>query len=99
MPEFGLAEGVADLNLAFHVMNDHVHVGHGPGAGLVFLAVEADGTVAILTLLVEYEAALDEQAGGAAAGVVHVHARLGIHDAGHNEGYLGGSIELARALA
>ena len=39
LAEFRLAEGVADLNLALHVVDDHVHVGHGPGAGLVFLAV------------------------------------------------------------
>ena len=38
--EFGILEGVADLDLALHVMDDHVHVGHGPGLGDVFLAVE-----------------------------------------------------------
>ena len=29
--ELGILEGVADLDLALHVVDDHVHVGHGPG--------------------------------------------------------------------
>ena len=27
--EFGILEGVADLDFAFHVVDDHVHVDHG----------------------------------------------------------------------
>lgn len=38
--ELRVLEGVADLDLALHVMDDHVHVGHGPGLGDVFLAEE-----------------------------------------------------------
>ena len=38
--EFRVLEGIADLDLAFHVVNNHVHVGQGPGVGGVFLAVE-----------------------------------------------------------
>jgi hypothetical protein len=40
--EFGVLEGVADLDLAFHVVDDHVHVGHGPGLGDVFLTIELE---------------------------------------------------------
>lgn len=58
-----LAEGITDLNLAFHVMNDHVHVGHGPGAGLVFLTVEADGGVAIFTLTPAFSHCIDRSQG------------------------------------
>ena len=36
--EFGIFEGIADLNLAFHVVNDHVHIGHGPCFRDVLLA-------------------------------------------------------------
>jgi hypothetical protein len=36
--EFGVLEGVADLDLTLHVVDDHVHVGHGPSLGNVFLA-------------------------------------------------------------
>ncbi len=43
LAEFRMAEGVADLDLAFHVMDDHVHVCHGPGGGRGFLAVEFEG--------------------------------------------------------
>src|SRR5207247_4004929 len=32
-------ESIAELNLAFHIVDDHVHVGHGPGFSSVFLAV------------------------------------------------------------
>ena len=41
--EPGVLEGVADLDLAFHVVDDHVHVGHGPGLGDVFLAEQFEG--------------------------------------------------------
>jgi hypothetical protein len=40
--ELGVLEGVADLDLALHVVDDHVHVGHGPGLGDVLLAVELE---------------------------------------------------------
>ncbi len=43
--------------------------------------------------------ALDEQAGGTAAGIVNVHAGLGVHDSGHDEADLGRGVELAGALA
>ena len=43
LAKLGLAEGVADLDFAFHVMDDHIHVRHRPCAGLVFLAIEFRG--------------------------------------------------------
>ena len=46
--KFGVLEGVADFDFAFHVMDDHVHVGHGPGLGGVFLAIESEGCVFFL---------------------------------------------------
>ena len=33
LAELGVLERVADLDLAFHVVDDHVHVRHGPGGG------------------------------------------------------------------
>ena len=40
--ELGVLEGVADLDLPLHVVDDHVHVGHGPGVGGVLLTVELE---------------------------------------------------------
>ena len=48
LAELGVAEGVADLDLALHVVDDHVHVGHGPGARAGFLAVELERGVVLL---------------------------------------------------
>ena len=72
LAELRIAEGVADLDLALHVVDDHVHVRHGPGAGLVFLAVELERARSRLPrrrliFSVERQLALDEQAGRAAA--------------------------------
>ena len=41
--ELGILEAVADLDLALHVVDDHVHVRHRPGFRRVFLAVELEG--------------------------------------------------------
>jgi len=103
LAELRLTEGVANLDLALHVVDDHVHVGHGPGAGLVFLPVELDWGGVLLPgraqLFVVDEAALYEQAGGAATGIIDVHSGCGIHDAGHDETDLCRCVELACALA
>ena len=40
LAELRFAKGVADLYLAFHIVNNHVHVRHRPGARLVLLTVE-----------------------------------------------------------
>ena len=49
--------------------------------------------------LLHRDLALDEQAAGAAAGVVDFHAGLGGEDPGHNDADLGRGVELAGALA
>ena len=102
LAEFRMAEGVADLDLALHVMDDHVHVGHGPGGGRGFLAVELERGGFLfpsgLGLFLQRQLALDEQAGGAAGGVIAGHARLGVHDERHDLAHLAGRVELARAL-
>ena len=101
--ELGLAEGVADLDLSLHVVDDHVHVRHGPGAGLILLPIEPRGGEGLagakIHLLLEHQFTLNKQAGGTAAGVIDVHAWFGIHDAGYYESDLGRCIELARAFA
>jgi hypothetical protein len=85
------------------VVDNHVHVGHGPGAGLVFLAVELGGREifagAQAHLFHQHELAFDEEASGAAAGVVDFLAGLGVHDARHHVADLGGRVEFAGALA
>ena len=40
--KFRMTEGVADLDLALHVMDDHVHIGHGPSGRRGFLAIELE---------------------------------------------------------
>lgn len=49
--------------------------------------------------VLQRELAFDEQAGGAAAGIVDVHSGLGVHEARDEEADFGGSVEFARALA
>ena len=103
LAEFRMAEGVANLDLALHVMDDHVHVCHGPGGGRGFLAVELErGGFHFACgpgLFLQCQFALDEQAGGAASWVVAGHARLGVHDERHDLAHLAGRVELARALS
>ena len=36
LSELWILEGIAELDLALHVMNDHVHVGHRPRAVWVY---------------------------------------------------------------
>ncbi len=31
--ELGILEGVADLDLSLHIVDNHIHIGHGPGLG------------------------------------------------------------------
>jgi hypothetical protein len=38
--EFGVLESITYFDLTFHVMNNHVHVGHSPSFSDVFLAIE-----------------------------------------------------------
>lgn len=100
--EFGVLEGVADLDLAFHVMDDHVHVGHGPGLGGEFLAEQfqgGDGAFLAFGVFLHGDLAFHEQAAGAAGGVVDFHAGLGLEHAGHDGADLGRGVELAGALA
>lgn len=100
--ELGVLEGVADLDLALHVVDDHVHAGHGPGVGDVFLAVElegGDGALLALRGLFHGDLALDEEAAGAAGGIVNGHAGLGLEDAGHDGADLGRGVELPCTLA
>ena len=47
----------------------------------------------------EHQLAFDQETRRAAAGVVDLHPRLGVHDPGHDEADLGGGVEFARALA
>jgi hypothetical protein len=40
--EFRVLEGVADIDLPLHVVDDHVHVGHGSGVGSFLLTIELE---------------------------------------------------------
>ena len=68
----------------------------------LFLAVELEGRVGLfpggLHFPVQRQLALDEQAGGAAGGIVDAHAGLRVHDERHDLAHLAGGVELARAL-
>ena len=100
VPEFGVLEGVADLDLALHVVDDHVHVGHGPGIGDVFLAVELERCRLFrLGPVFHGDFELYEEAPGTTAGIVDGHAGLGLKHAGHDGSDFGRSVELAGALA
>ena len=101
--ELGLAEGIADLNLALHVMDNHIHVRHRPCAGFVFLTVEFGRRERLaraeIHLFLQDQLALDEQSGRAAAGIVDIHPRLGVHDPRDDETNLCRCVKLSRALA
>jgi hypothetical protein len=100
--EFWVLEGVADLDLAFHVVDDHVHVGHGPGVGGVLLAVElerGDGALPAFGRLFHGDLALDERAVGPAGWIVDLHAGLRLKYLGHNGADFRWGVELAGALA
>ena len=42
-------KGIADLNLALHVMDDHVHVGHCPGFRDILLSEQFNGSIILLS--------------------------------------------------
>ncbi len=102
LAEFWMAEGVADLDPALHVMDDHVHTGHRPGGGRGFLTVESERGEGFLAgglhFSIQPQLALDEQTAGAAGGIIAGHARLGVHDQRHDLAYLARRVELASAL-
>lgn len=89
-------------------MDDHVHVGHGPGLGREFLAEQFQGRKLRWVLIgalfafcafLHDDLAFHEETAGAAGGVVDFHAGLGLEDAGHDGADLGRGVELAGALA
>ena len=82
-------------------MDDHVHVGHGPGLGDVFLAVELERCWLFRLGLVSFHGDFElyEEAPGAAAGIVDGHAGLRLEHTGHDGADLGRGVELAGALA
>ena len=88
-------------------MDDHVHVGHGPGVGGVFLAEELQRRILLLPvllpgrlhLLFHGDFALDQQAAGTAAGVIDLHAGLGVHHPRHDHADFRRGVKLAGALA
>lgn len=100
VPELGVLEGVADLDLALHVVDDHVHVGHGPGLGGVFLAEQFErGGFCACGCLLHRDLAFHEEAAGTAGGVVDFHARLGLEHARHEGADLWRGVEFPGALA
>ena len=100
--ELGILEGVADLDLSLHIVDDHIHIGHGPGLGDVFLAEQFEWRVFRLSGGLHFglhgELALDEEPTGAASGVVNLHARVGREDAGHDLADFSRGVKLAGAL-
>ena len=100
--EFGVLERVTDLDLAFQIVDDHVHVRHRPGFRHVFLAVELQRRqrpLSRLGLLFHGDFALHQQPARAAAGVVDLHARLRLQHLRHDRSHLPRCVELAGALA
>ena len=99
--EFGAAESVADFYPALHVVDDHVHIGHRPGVGNVFLTVELERRSSSLAVVLGLhgQLALDQEASRAAARVVNRHAQLRVHDLGHDHPDFSRRVELAGGLA
>ncbi len=101
--EFGVLEGVANFDFAFHVVDDQVHVGHGPGVGDIFLAIEFQRRKArrlfALGLRQHGDLTFDQQAARAAAGVVDFHARFWPQHLRHDGADLRRGVELAGTLA
>ena len=100
--ELGVFEGVADFDLPLHVVDNHIHVGHGPGFGGELLAEEfqrGDGALFTPGKFLHGDLAFDEEAAGAAGGVVDFHAGLGLEHLRHDGADLGRGVEFAGALA
>ena len=100
--EFGVLESVADLDLALHVMNNHIHIGHSPGVGDVFLSIEFQWGVFLFApqthLLFHRNLTLNEQTAGTTAGIIDIHAGFGIHDFGHDQADFSGGVEFPSTL-
>lgn len=83
-------------------MNDHIHVGHGPRARLVLLAVQLQRRRVFFLggpqFSVYHKTALNKKTGGTTAGVINVHAWLRVHDASYDEADLCRRVEFAGAL-
>ncbi len=95
----GFAEGVAADDLEFlDAVHEHVHAGDGGGDEIDLLAVEPEGAVFLAGVL-ELEGAVEEEATGAAGGIVDALAGLRIHDQGHeaDDGAVG--VELGGGVA
>ena len=98
--EFWVIEGVPNLNLTFHVVDDHIHVCHCPGLGDVFLTVEFDRSMLfVLGALFHRYLAFHEKTARTAARVVDGHARLWLEDARHDSADFGRGVELSSTLA
>ena len=97
--ESGFAEGVAADDLEFlDAVHEHVHAGDGGGDEIDLLAVELEGAIVFAGVL-KLEGAIEEQAPGAAGGIVDALAGLRIHDKGHeaDDGSVG--VELSGGVA
>ena len=95
----GFAEGVAADDLEFlDAVHEHVHAGDGGGDEIDLLAIELEGAVFLAGVL-ELEGAVEEEAAGAAGGIVDALAGLRIHDEGHeaDDGAVG--VELGGGVA
>jgi hypothetical protein len=84
-----ILERVAQLDLALHVVNNHVHVRHGPRLRNVLLSVQPQrrGSITPLFLyfVVQHELTLDQQTRRATARIVDFHPRLRIDNARDHE--------------
>ena len=102
---FGFLEGVTNFNLTFHVVDDHIHVGHGPGLRDVFLTEQLERQRCVfrrfsdLHFRLHRQFALDEETAGATGGVVDFHAGVwALGHLSHDFTDLAGGVELARTL-
>ena len=80
--ELGIGHRVAAHNLAFHVVDDHVHAGDGVAGAGEFLAVELERTRNLALTLNQGEFAFDEQTGRAAGEIADLLALTRADDVG-----------------
>lgn len=95
----GVGEGVVVTQVGVEdTMQDHVHLGDGPGAAVVLLARQGH-TAPVLAVFLHVLLGVDEHAAGAGAGVIDAHAGAGLDQADHHADDATGGVELAALLA
>ena len=84
-------------------MDDHIHIGHCPGLGDIFLTEQFEGyilgSLGCRQFRLHSEFALDKETTGTASGIIDFHSWIRGEDASHDLPDFTWGIEFAGALA